>query len=177
MPNVYFQPLRYRSWKTLPSLPTDKHRLLTCALFAHQCNSLRELTFSQLLHFKEQLRTYFSDSAYINWHCTNEHFTVEEYIQANCEYPGTWDGTIERIEQIGNLIITAVNVYSVDKTVSFHGVSFIKLKDDKIISLDEYWDDNGAPPAMAIGKKLGTKIHWDCLIKYTICLALAVGVL
>ena len=25
----------------------------------------------------EQLRTYFSDSAYINWHCTNEHFTVE----------------------------------------------------------------------------------------------------
>ena len=35
----------------------------------------------------EQLRTYFSDSAYINWHCTNEHFTVEEYIQANCEYP------------------------------------------------------------------------------------------
>ena len=25
----------------------------------------------------ERLRTYFSDSAYINWHCTNEHFTVK----------------------------------------------------------------------------------------------------
>ena len=159
MPNVYFQPLRYRSWKTLPSLPTGKHRLLTCALFAHQCNSLRELTFSQLLHFKEQLRTYFSDSAYINWHCTNEHFTVEEYIQANCEYPGTWDGTIERIEQIDDVIITAVNVYSVDRTSSFHVVSFIKLKDDKIISMDEYWGDDGSPPQWRLEKRLGRKIH------------------
>ena len=106
----------------------------------------------------EQLRTYFSDSAYINWHCTNEHFTVEEYIQANCEYSGTWDGTIERIEQIGDLIITAVNVYSVDRTSSFHVVSFIKLKDDKIIAMDEYWGDDGAPPQWRLEKRLGRKI-------------------
>ena len=59
----------------------------------------------------ERLRTYFSDSAYIDRHCTDEHFTVEEYIQANYEYPGTWDETIERIEQTGDLIITAVTVY------------------------------------------------------------------
>lgn len=45
-----------------------------------------------------------------------------------------------------NIQDTAVNVYSTDKTDSFHVVSFIKLKDDKIISLDEYWDDDGAPP-------------------------------
>ena len=25
----------------------------------------------------EQLRTYFSDSAYINWYCTNEHLSVK----------------------------------------------------------------------------------------------------
>ena len=105
----------------------------------------------------ERLRTYFSDSAYINWHCTNEHFTVEEYIQANCEYPGTWDGTIERIEQIGDLIITAVNVYSVDRTSSFHVVSFIKLKDDKIIAMDEYWGDDGSPPQWRLAKRLGRK--------------------
>ncbi len=41
----------------------------------------------------------------------NKDDKIEEYIQANCEYPGTWNGTIERIEQIGNLIITAVTVY------------------------------------------------------------------
>ena len=52
----------------------------------------------------ERLRTCFSDSAYINRHCTNEHFTVKEYIHANCEYLGTWDGTIERIEQIDDLL-------------------------------------------------------------------------
>lgn len=44
----------------------------------------------------KKLKTFFSDTAYINWHCTNEHFTVNEYIRANCEYPGDWDGTIER---------------------------------------------------------------------------------
>ena len=130
-----------------------------CARSAHECNSLRELIFSQLLHFKERLRTYFSDSAYINWHCTNEHFTVEEYIQADCEYPGTWDGTIERIEQTDDLIITAVNVYSTDKTTSFHVVSFIKLKDDKIIAMDEYWGDDGVPPQWRLEKRLGRKIH------------------
>lgn len=32
----------------------------------------------------EQLRTYFSDSAYINWHCTNEHFTVKLFAIGYC---------------------------------------------------------------------------------------------
>ena len=129
----------------------------------------------------ERLRSFFADSAYINWHCSNERFTVEEYIRANCEYPGTWDGTIKRIEQIGDLMITAVlaqkctSVYIFGLQVcganlllhgtsgiradSFHVVSFIKLKDDKIISLDEYWGDDGAPPQWRLEKKLGTRIH------------------
>ena len=84
---------------------------------------------------REKMKSYFREDAYINWHCSNEHFTVDEYIRANCEYPGEWDGTIERIEQIGNLIITAVNVYTTDKEMSFHVVSFIKIEDissDKI---------------------------------------------
>ncbi len=106
-----------------------------------------------------RLRPFFADSAYINWHCTNEHFTAEEFIRANCEYPGTWDGTIERVERIGDLIITAVNVYSTDKVNSFHTVSFIKLKDDKIISMDEYWGDDGVPPHWRLEKRLGSKIH------------------
>ena len=89
----------------------------------------------------------------------NKDDKIEEYIQANCEYPGTWDGTIERIEQIGDLIITAINVYSVDRTSSFHVVSFIKLKDDKIIAMDEYWGDDGAPPQWRLEKRLGRKIH------------------
>ena len=37
---------------------------------------------------REKIKKYFADVAYINWHCTNEHFTVDEFIRANCEYPG-----------------------------------------------------------------------------------------
>ena len=39
-----------------------------------------------------------SSDAYINWNCTNEHFTVYEFIRANCEYPCEWGGEVERVE-------------------------------------------------------------------------------
>ena len=39
----------------------------------------------------EELRKYFQKNAVIKWHCTNEFFTLEEYIKANCEYPGNWN--------------------------------------------------------------------------------------
>ena len=59
---------------------------------------------------RDIIRQYFSDDAYVNWHCTNEHFTVEEFIRANCEYPGEWDGEIERIENAGDVVITGMMV-------------------------------------------------------------------
>ena len=43
----------------------------------------------------DAIRCYFDKNAYINWHCTNEHFSVEDFIVANCEYPGNWDGEVE----------------------------------------------------------------------------------
>lgn len=108
---------------------------------------------------RDKMKSYFHEDAYINWHCSNEHFSVDEYIRANCEYPGEWDGTIERIEQIGNLIITAVNVYTTDKEMSFHVVSFIKIHNEKIISIDEYWGDDGNAPQWRIDMRIGTPIH------------------
>ena len=45
------------------------------------------------------LPSYFCEDAVICWHCTNEKFTVDEYIRANCDYPGKWHGEVERIEQ------------------------------------------------------------------------------
>ena len=53
------------------------------------------------------IRKYFHKDAYINWHCTNEHFNVDEFIIANCEYPGDWDGVVERIERMNDLTIKA----------------------------------------------------------------------
>ena len=32
------------------------------------------------------IRSFFHKDAYVNWHCSNEHFTVDEFIIANCEY-------------------------------------------------------------------------------------------
>ncbi len=107
----------------------------------------------------EAMKSFFHADAWVNWHNTNEHFTVDEFIQANCEYPGSWDGEIERIEELPNLIITVVHVYSVDGSVSCHVTSFIQIKDDKIASLDEYWGDDGKAPQWRLDRHIGMPIH------------------
>ena len=96
---------------------------------------------------RETLTSHFLPDAIIRWHCTKEQFTVSEYVHVNCDYPGKWKGEIERIENNGETIILAGHVFSADdENESFHVVSFIKLKNDKIAELDEYWADDGEPP-------------------------------
>ena len=105
------------------------------------------------------LRGYFADDAYINWHCTNERFTVEEYIKANCDYPGDWDGEVERIEQAGDLLITVTHVFPRDKSSSFHVVSFIRINNEKIQAMDEYWADDGDAPLWRQEMNIGGPIR------------------
>ena len=105
------------------------------------------------------IRSYCHKDAHVNWHCTNEHFTVEEYIIANCEYPGDWDGTIERIEVVGDLYIIAAKVYPLDRSAHFHVVSFIRTADEKIVAMDEYWADDGSAPQWRLDKRIGRPIH------------------
>lgn len=107
----------------------------------------------------KSIRSYFHEQAYINWHCTNEHFSVDEFIIANCEYPGDWDGVVERIEAFGDLFITATKVYPKNRSAFFHVVSFIKTDNGKIISMDEYWADDGSAPQWRLDKCIGTPIH------------------
>ncbi len=95
---------------------------------------------------RAEIRSYFTDDAVINWHCTNECFTVDEYIITNCEYPGKWNGEIETVHRIDDLFIVVTKVYPEDRSASFHCVSFIRCRDEKISSLDEYWADDGEPP-------------------------------
>lgn len=40
---------------------------------------------------EEKLREYFCKDAYVRWHNTNEQFDVEEFLRANCDYPGSWN--------------------------------------------------------------------------------------
>lgn len=106
----------------------------------------------------ESLKQFFHQEAYINWHNTNEQFTVEEFITANCEYPGKWDGSVERVVNSENLIITVVHVHSINFEQSFHVTSFIIVRDDKIVSIDEYWGDDGEVPKWRQEKKIGNPI-------------------
>ena len=108
---------------------------------------------------RNSLKKYFSEHAYVNWHCTNEHFTVDEYIRANCDYPGDWDGEIERIEHFDSLIIVVVRVFTKDKSAFFHVVSFIQVENGKILSLDEYWADDSDVPVWRQKLKIGKPIR------------------
>ena len=107
----------------------------------------------------EKMKAFFHRDAYVNWHNTNEHFTVDEFIRANCEYPGQWDGEIERVEEKDDVIVTVTHVFSQSGKESFHVTSFIQIKDEKIISIDEYWGDDGPAPQWRLEKNVGTKIR------------------
>ncbi len=55
-------------------------------------------------------------------------------------------------------MITAAHVHTKDGTLSFHVVSFFRMEDNRIISVDEYWGDDGPAPAWRLDKKIGRKI-------------------
>lgn len=107
------------------------------------------------------LTAYFLPEAQIRWHCTNERFSVTEYVRANCEYPGDWAGEVERVECAGGVLITATRVWLTDSGASFHATSFFRMAGGKIAELDEYWGDDGAAPewrrSMEIGVSIGEK--------------------
>lgn len=93
-----------------------------------------------------EMACFFTEDAWVNWHNTNEHFTAAEFIRANCEYPGQWAGESARIIRMDDQIITVTHIYPKNRTSSFHVVSFLRLKNDLIQSIDEYWGDDGQPP-------------------------------
>lgn len=108
------------------------------------------------------LREYFTSDAHIRWHNTNEDFTVDEFIRANCEYPGAWNGEVERLESSVDTVTTVTRVWAKDEDLSFHVVSFITLDETgKITEIDEYWGDDGPAPQWRLDKHIGKPIHID----------------
>lgn len=107
---------------------------------------------------KSAIPGYFAKDAVIRWPCTGERFTVDEFVTANCEYPGCWDGRVERMEQWGDLVVTVTHVYNKEGGASFHAVSFFQIASDRIVSLDEYWADDGEPPQWRKDMRLGKVI-------------------
>ena len=107
----------------------------------------------------EEIPPYFTEDGCVNWHCTNEHFTVAEFVRANCEYPGDWAGEVERVCAIPEGLVTVTRVYPKDRSMSFHVTSFLTLREDKIAVLDEYWADDGEAPQWRQELNIGTKIR------------------
>ncbi len=102
------------------------------------------------------LLPYFAKDAVICFHNTNEQFTPQEFVQANSSYPGRWACELEQITRTGSTVVTAVRVFGTPG--SFHATSFFTLQGGLITRLDEYWGDDGSPPAwrqaMHIGKPI-----------------------
>lgn len=84
---------------------------------------------------------------------------MPEFIRANCEYPGRWDGEIQRKYYIDDLIITVTHVYTRDKRMAFHVTSFIQTKNGLITGIDEYWGDDGDAPQWRQDKHIGCEIE------------------
>ena len=120
---------------------------------------IRDFWSAVLRQDAEAMRCCFHPDGWINWHNTNEHFTVDEFIRANCEYPGDWEGEIEHILFAGNTVITAVHVYTRDKHAHFHVTSFLHIEEEKIRSIDEYWGDDGPAPQWRRDMKIGRSIE------------------
>ena len=104
------------------------------------------------------LKEYFHPDAYVRWNNTNEQFTVDEFLVANCEYPGNWQGEVERIELIGDLAISVTRVWVADNSASFHVTSFFEFCYDKITALNEYWGEDGTAPQWRLEKHIGKPI-------------------
>jgi hypothetical protein len=107
----------------------------------------------------DDLRGHFNQDAVIFWHDSNEQFTVDEYIRANCEYPGNWNGEIQRVIKTDDGVVVLTKIFSDDYTIATFVTSIIKLQNGKISRLDEYYADcDGEIPEwrkqMNIGKPI-----------------------
>ena len=96
---------------------------------------------------RDALRTWFLPYARIVWPCTDEVFTVEEFLIANCDYPGDWTGELLQVTPTPTGAVTEVRIASADGQYSCHAASIFTLHQGKIASLTEYYADDGPPPA------------------------------
>ena len=103
-----------------------------------------------------ELREFLTPDAVICWQDSNEQFTVDEYIRANCEYPGDWSGEIQRVERIEGGVVMVTKITSSE---SSHLVTaFVKLTEGKISRLDEYYSDCNEAPEWRKDMKIGKPI-------------------
>lgn len=113
----------------------------------------------------ETMRCFFAPHAAVLWHNSGEYFDLEDYLRANCEYPGDWRGQAERVESLGpDTVVAVARVWLADGSAAFHAVGFYRFEAGRIVRADEYWGDDGPPPAWRKEKGLGRPIRPEDLV-------------
>jgi len=109
-----------------------------------------------------RLRAFFEPDAVVVWVNTGEQFTVDEYIRANCEYPGSWEGALEGVCALepGDEKIVFIASVRGSEGLAARAVSFASFGDSQaplISRLVEYWGDIDEPPQWRKEKNIGMK--------------------
>ncbi len=108
---------------------------------------------------ESEMRKFLADEVIVRWHNTNEEFTLEEYLQANCAYPGDWVGNVERIIPTDDGCVAIIKILSNDALVQFHQISVVTMQDEKIVALDEYYSEDGVAPQWRLDMNIGNAIQ------------------
>ena len=92
---------------------------------------------------EEKLASFFTAGAQIVWPNTEECFDLPGYLRANCDYPGQWEGKVEKIAKDGSYSVA--KVWSPEGTAA-RAVTFYQWENGKIVQMTEYWGDIGPAP-------------------------------
>lgn len=95
----------------------------------------------------DTLPGYFRADAVIAWPNTRERFTPADYTRANAEYPGNWAVRTLRVDAVDDQVISLVRISLRGGDASLHVVSYFTFDGGKIARLEEYFSEDGQPPA------------------------------
>ena len=110
----------------------------------------------------EAIKPYFTPDAIICWHDSNEQFTLEEFIKANCEYPSTWTCSVERIEKLERGFAITAQLNHPEDGFYVKYVGFIELNDKCLVQkLDEWFVAIEDVPQWRKDMKIGRPIQTD----------------
>ena len=68
----------------------------------------------------------------------------ENFIALNESYPGAWRCTVRRADECGSTVVAVTEIG--DGDTGLFAVSFLEVRNGRIVSAEEYFADNGCPP-------------------------------
>ena len=100
---------------------------------------------------------FFTEDAVIRWPNTRERFTVLDYVRANSDYPGDWRTKVRRLDAVGDTVIALVRITDAGGATSLHVVSYCTFAGDRIARMEEYYSEDGEPPAWRGEQSIGER--------------------